>query len=808
MNGMAMDRFMRDLRFGFRQMTRAPGFTAVAVLVLGLGIGTSTAIFGAVDNILFRPLDLPGSERLVWLCEEHEQTGCIPVTPPNAADWAERAGSLEAIGLGRGTSFRLHREGGSEGIGGGLATPGLFRALGVSAARGRLLQADDMLPRGGGRVVVLSHELWQTELGGAPDVIGQTLTLDDETYTVIGILPAGVVVPRLEWVRLWVPLPFDARSEENRDWHGFRGYGRLAEGVLPSEAERELNRIQAELAAVYPEAVRGWSVRVRPMKEVVVGSTRPLLLLFLGAVAVVLLIVSVNLASFLLARATNRARELAVRSALGADRPALVRQLLVEAGLLAACGGAVGVLAAVWAADAFVALAPPGVPRIDEVGIDGRVLAFGLAATGASAMIFGLAPISRIRAFDLAGVLKTGRGGIGDRRSSGLRRALVVTELALALALVLSAGLLLRSFGAFVAWDPGFDIGEVLTFQVYPPTSRYPDDEAVVGFYRDARERLAAIPGVESVGTASAGPLFGGSDGTSPFLVEGGAEIPIQDAPRVRWYDVGPGYFPTLGVPIIAGRNLSDDDGLGHTPTALVNEIMAARHWPGGSPVGARLQLPVWETDVTVVGVVPAIRPLQPDATPEPALYVSNRQYPRWATHFVLRTDGDPLRVAGAVREVVAGLDPDVEAIRLATMEASLADRLVGPRFNVLLVGLFAVIAVVLGATGVYGVIAYAVALRTREIGIRMALGADRDQVLRSVLRDGLRLVGLGLGAGIVAALVFTRLLRGVIVGVQPTDPLAVGGTVAVMAVTGLAAALVPAIRAARTDPVEAIRTE
>lgn len=802
-----MDGLMRDLRFGIRQLGRAPGFTASAVLVLGLGIGTSTAIFGVVDSILFRPLELPGSERLVWLCEEHDQTGCIPVTPPNAADWAERAESLDAVGVGRGTSFRLHRAGRSEGVSAGLATPGLFRALGVSAAHGRLLQEDDMLPRGAGRVAVLSHELWQTELGGAPDIVGQTLTLDEGTYTVVGVLPAEADVPRLEWVRVWVPLPFDPRSEENRDWHGFRGYGRLAEGASPESAEAELNRIQAELAEIHPDALRGWAVRVEPMKDVIVGGTRPLLL-FLGAVAVVLLIVSVNLASFLLARATNRGQELAVRAALGADRPVLARQLLVEAGLLALLGGAAGVLAAVWAADAFVAVAPPGVPRIDEVGIDGRVLAFGLGATTLSALIFGLAPVSRIRAFDVAKALRAGRGGTGDRRSSGLRRALVVTELALALALVLSAGLLLRSFGSLVAWDPGFDIEELLTFQVYPPVSRYPDGEAVVAFYRDAGERLAGIQGVESVGSASAGPLFGGSDGATPFLVEGRAEIPVQDAPRVRWYDVGPGYFPTLDLPILQGRNLSEEDGPGSTPTALINETMAARHWPDQSPVGARLHLPVWETDVVVVGVVASIRPLQPDELAQPALYVSNRQYPRWATHFVLRTDGDPLRVVGAVRELVAGLDPDVEAIRLATMEQNLADRLVGPRFNVLLVGLFALVALVLGATGVYGVVSYAVAVQTREIGIRMALGADRDEVLRSVLRDGLRLVALGLAAGALAALVFTRLLRGVIVGVQATDPLAVAGTVLVMAVAGLSAALVPAVRAARTDPVEAIRME
>ena len=802
-----MDRLMMDLRYALRQMARAPGFTAAAVLVLALGIGTSTAIFGVVDNILLRPLDLPDSDRVVWLCEEHEQTGCIPVTVPNATDWAERAESFEAIGVGRSWSHRLRQDGESVGVRSGLATPGLFRALGARTGRGRLLQEDDMLPEGDARSVVVSHGFWRTQLGGRPDAVGSTMLLDEEAYTVVGVLADGVEVPRLEWIDVWVPLHFAPGDEENRDWHGFRGYGRLADGVSVAEAEAELNRIQADLAQVHPDAVEGWTVRVRTVKDVIVGSARPLLLLFLGAVVVVLLIVSVNLASFLLARATNRARELAVRSALGADRSTLVGQLLAEAGLLGLLGGMAGVVAAVWLTDAFVALAPPGVPRIDEVGIDGRVLAFGLGITFLSALIFGLAPATRVRS-NLTETLKDGRSGTGDRRSARLRQALVVTELALALALVLSAGLLLRSFGTLVAWDPGFEIEELATFQLFPPNTRYPDDEALIGFYRDAGERLAAIPGVESVGSASAGPLFGGSDGTVPFQVAGRPAVPLQDAPRARWYDVGAGYFPTLGVPILEGRNLAETDDLGSTPVVVINQALALRLWPDASPVGARLRIPDMEMEATVVGVVPSFRPFNPDEPPAPALYLSNRQMVRGATHFVLRTDGDPANVFPAVRQVVAGLDPEVEAVRLAPMESSLGRQLVGPRFNMLLVGLFALVALVLGATGVYGVIAYAVALRTREIGIRMALGADRRAVLRSVLGDGLRLVALGLAAGVVAAWVFTGLLRGVIVGVEATDPVAVLGTVLVLGATGLTAALVPALRAARTDPVEAMRAE
>jgi putative ABC transport system permease protein len=472
-------------------------------------------------------------------------------------------------------------------------------------------------------------------------------------------------------------------------------------------------------------------------------------------------------------------------------------------------GGVAGIIAALWATAAFVALAPPGVPRIDEVAMDGRILAFGLGITFLSALIFGLAPASRVRAFNLTETLKDGRSDTGDRRSSRLRQLLVVTELALALALVLSAGLLLRSFGTLVAWNPGFDYHQVLTFQIYPPQSRYPDGASVVAFYRDAKDQLEGLPGVTSVGTASAGPLFGGDDGTVPFQIQGRPPVPIQEAPRARWYDVGPGYFPTLGLPIVQGRNLTEADALGQTPAILVNEAFAQREWPdGGSPVGARLHIPDWDMDATVVGVVPTMKPLQPDAMPEPQFYISNRQRPRWASYFLLRVDGDPTALAPAVRQLVSGLGPDIEAYRLATLEDNLADRLVGPRFNLLLVAIFALVALLLGATGVYGVIAYAVALRTREIGIRMALGAGRREVLMGVVVDGLKLVGAGLLAGAVVAVIFTRLLQGVLVGVQATDPVALIGTVLVLAAAGAAASLFPALRAARTDPVEAIRAE
>lgn len=798
----------RDLRYAVRQLGRAPGFTVAAVVILGLGIGFSTAIFSAVDHILLRPLDLPGSERLVRLCEEHPEEGCFSVSPPNAASWSEESATLSAVGLARETGVRLRRDGASIGVGAAFHTPGLFDALGLEVEQGRLVGEGDMLPGGDGRVVVVSHGFWQSELGAAPDIVGSTLVLDEAEHTVIGVLPEGVEVPMLSYQpRLWLPLRFDPRAEENRGWRGFRGYGRLAAGATAAEAQSELRSIQAALAERYPDVSRGWGAQVQPMKEVVVGRARPLLLLFLGAVGAVLLVVSLNLASLLLARATTREQEFAVRAALGAERRVLVRQLLVESGALALLGAVLGVLVAVWATDLFVALAPASVPRIAEVAVDGRILVFTLVVTAASALIFGLAPATSLRRMELEGGLKGTRGG-ATRNQARLRRGLVVFELAVSLVLVLTAGLLLRSFSTLARWDPGFEVESLLTFQLYPPTNRYESREELAILYRAARERLAAIPGVSEVGTASAGPLFGGADGMTPFLVAGRPALPIQDAPRVAWYDAGPGYFPALGMPILAGRNLEETDQAGRVTTALVNEAMARRHWGDASPVGARLSLPEWEAQVEVVGVVPNLRPFLPDEAPQPSIYVSNRQRPRWATFFVLRTAAPPGDVAPAVRAAIREVDAALEPVALRPLQDYFRAQLVAPRFNTALVGLFALVALMLGMAGMYAVMAYAVASRRKELGIRMALGATGEEILRGVLEEGLRLVLAGVAIGVVGALAVGGLIRGLLHGVGPTDPWAVLGTVALLAASAAAAIAIPARRATRTDPLSVLRVE
>lgn len=812
-----IERLFFDIRLAVRQLLRTPGFSAAAILILGLGIGASTAVFSVVDTILFRALPLPEADRIVTLCEAHEgdRTYCT-ASPPNVSDWQDEVQALDALGIARSRGVEIHDGTRRTSVLAAMATPGFLRAVGAQPALGRLLGEEDAIPQASGRSILLSWALWQSEFGSDPDIVGRTITMSSggdgvtwnhDPVTVVGVLTEGFEVPRLQGTRAWIPLQFDARAEQYRGWRGFVALARLARGADLQGAEADLNRIQASLAAVHPDAVRNWSVQVVPLREFVTKEVRALLLLFLGAVAVVLAIVCVNLAGLLVARATKRERELTVRAALGAGRGRLLQHLLAEAGLLALCGGLAGVLMATWLVPTFLWLAPAGIPRMAEVSVDARVLAFSLGITALTGLLFSLAPALRVLGMFGQATLQLGRRSTSDRPAQRMRSALVVSEVALAVTLVLSAALLLRSFARHAAFDPGFDIQRLLTFQVYPPMRRYETREQVLEFYRRAEERLQAVPGVASVGTASAGPLIGGGDGRTPFLVQGRADVPVSDAPQVEWFDAGPGYFPTLGVPIVQGRNLSATDGMGSQVTALVNETMAARYWPGESPVGARLSLPQWETDALIVGVVADVKQFQAPGV-EPAIYVSNRQKPRWATFFVVRTTGDPATLKRSVEAAFAELDPEVQPHALRTMEELLGAGLVAPRFNLLLIASFAICALVLSGVGVYAVISYTVALRTQEFGIRMALGARAAQVLAAVLLDGARLIVLGLVIGGVGALYFTRLLRSAIPDIAPSDPAAVAGTVLVLAFTGAIATFAPALRASRTEPGAVLRSD
>lgn len=806
-----------DVRHALRSLRRAPAYTAIAVGVLAIGVGASTGTFAVVDHILFEPLALPDSERLVTLCETHlKMREWCGLSPVNATDWAASSRTLDALGVARGASVSLRADDGhARGVAGGIATPGFFHALGLVPQAGRLLSADDQPPSGDGHAVLISAAFWQRALGGDPAAVGRTLRLDDQTYRVVGVLPEGARVPRLDWVEVWMPLPFDPRDEANRDWRGFVSAGRLAPGATLAAAQAELAALRGELERAHPEALRGWGVRVQRMRDYLTADVRPLLLVFLAAVGLLLLVVCTSLSNLLLARLSTRQLELAVRTALGASRAALARQLLAESALVSLLGGGLGFLVATACVRLFVALAPPGVPRLEEVTVDARAFAFCLAASLlVQLLVAAAASLQQRRA--LATVTRQRAEQGATRSGVRLRRALVAAEVALAVVLLAAAGLLLRSFGNLLAWDPGFDTERLLLFQTFLSQEKYAEPEQLRALYRRLEGALTALPGVRAVATGSSGPVFGGGDGATAILAGGAATS--EHAPTAPWFDVGPTYFSTLGLPVVEGRAFAERDDASATKVLLVNQTLARRLRADGKVVGARLRLPELAADVRssdgeafageIVGVVADVPAFEAGHPPEPALYIPNRQRPRWGTFFLLRTTGDPRALAELVTRSLAQVDPGIAPSHLSTLTDEVALRLERPRFSLGVVAAFAAVSLLLGMAGVYGVVGYTVSLRRHELGIRMALGAAPAAVLRQVLASGLRMVAIGGVSGVAAALLLTRLLRDLLYGVLPADPLAFGGTAVVIAASALAACLAPALRASRVDPNLALRAE
>ena len=796
---------LQDVRFALRGLRRNPGFAGAAILTLALGIGANAAIFSVVDTVLLRPLPFPQPDRLVTLCAENAQVaGYCVASPPDVEDMRRASRTLEDLALARMSLFLRRTPDGTEGLTGGLATPALFRILRVRPALGRLLQPGD-LEAGRNQVVVLGHALWTTRFGSDPSVLGHTVTLDGHPYRIVGVLPAGLEVPRMERAQLWMPLPFDPRDETNRDWRGFMVYGRLAPGATLDAARSELTAIAGQLARTHPKTDAGWGIRIVPLLDEVVGPVRSTLLVFLGAVGLVLLIGCANVANLLLARATTRRRELAVRVALGGSRWRLARMLLTEGMVLGGIGTAVGVLFAFGGVRAFLALAPAGIPRLTGVAVNGGVLAFAALVGLASSLVFGALPALRGSRLDVGDALKddqrTQAGGAGLR----LRGALIVAEVALALMLLVGAGLLGRSFMALLTWQPGFEQQHLLTLQLYVPDGKYTEAAEVASLYRRAIERLSSYPGIVSVGAASAGPLFGGRE-TDSVTIDGRSAG--SGVPTVRWFDISPGYFPTMGLPIVDGRNFTGRDGAGAPAVAIVNQAMARRYWPGDSPIGHLVTLKSEKLTVRIVGVVRNVPPFHAGDPVEPEIYWPDFQQPRWATYLAIRTTGDPASIIPDIRHLLAQVEPDM-AVRHPSPMPALADaELVRPRFVMFLIGLFALIAIVLAAIGIYGVTAYAVTQRTREFGIRLALGAEPSQIVRTVLRQGMALAGLGVLLGLVGAAGVSRVTASLLAGIPPTDPVTFGAVAALATGIALLACYVPARRASRVDPTRALRNE
>jgi putative ABC transport system permease protein len=798
----------QDLRHGLRGLVRTPGFTLLVALTLALGIGANTAVFSVLDAVVLRPLPYPESDRLVAVWEAREGSPGVRgrISLPDYLDWRAQNQSLEGIAAYAGSSLARTDGGEPEHLASAVASTNLFETLRVAPALGRGFSPENEA-YGRHRVAVVSDGFWRRALGADPDAIGRQLMLDGNSYPVVGVLPAGFRMPLLDQEPdVWVPLAYQKEDLEARRAHYLSAVARLGPGVDLAHAQRDLGAVSARLAEVYPQANTGHGAALGPLREQVVGDLRPALLVLLGAVALVLLIACANVANLLLARATVRRREVAVRMALGASRWRLVRQFLVESVLLAAAGGAAGLAVAAWGVDTLVATNAGGLPRTADVGIDLRVLAFTAAVTAATGLAFGLLPALHASDVTLGDALKEAGRPVGGGRDRA-RSTFVVVQVALSLVLLVGSGLLLRSLHRLQAEDPGFDPSGVLTVRLTLPGKTYEEPGRWAAFVRQLDEQLRDLPGAAAAGVIHPLPYTDRTE-TLAYRVDDQPEAAGAQRTSAAWRAVTPGYFRALGVPVLRGRGLADADAETSRPVVVISETMARMCFGEADPLGHRLTIGYDDRSYDVVGVVGDTRPTSLKTAPGPEMYTAWAQTPvPWAA-IVVRAEGDPSALAGLVRDRVAAIDPALPLYDVKTMEARLSESVGRQRFTAALAGLFAAVALALAAVGTYGVVSYLVERRTHEIGVRMALGARPGDVVRLVLGRGLALTVAGIGAGVVGALGLTRLLEGMLYGVGATDPVAFVATTLVLAAVALAACYVPARRAARVDPAAALRSE
>jgi len=820
----------QDLGYAVRAMRSNLGFTAVAVLSLALGIGANSAIFSLIHGVLLRPLPYPEPDRLVRIWPVRAQLGSSPATSlHDFEDWRAQSTVFESMAVYAPRYGNLTRDALPRRISYSLASADFFTVVGLGPARGRTFTAGEDQP-GNDSVAVVSHRFWQRELGGRGDVLGTTVTLDGRPLEVVGVMPPGFDFPPGRGTELWKPLGMRAEDSGDRGGRWIPALARLRSGVSRTAAQAEMTAIARRLAEAYPATNTGWGAALRPLHEEVVGDTRPALLILWAAVGLVLLIVCANLANLLLARGTARRQEIALRAVLGAGRWRLVRQLLSESLLLALAGGVAGLGLARLLLALLPALAGERVPLLDRVGLDPAVLVFTLALALVTGILFGLLPAIRCSRSDLATALKEGDArGLVPRAHGRVRAALVVAEVALSVVVLVAAGLLLRSLADLVRVDPGFGARGVLSLTVAPPwgfdyTGVEPEEfvrrmmadraRAAV-FYRELLERVAALPGVASAGAVNRQPLEGPWWGNY-FVVEGRPVPPPGEEMHALARVVMPGYSATLGIPLVKGRLLRSSDEAGAPRVVVINQAMARTFWPDADPLGQRIDLqdypgpPAW---ATVVGIVGDVRYAGLQMTPMPAFY---RTFPQgrsghfddWGMRLLVRAEGDPLSLIAAVRREVAALDPGLPVYGVRRMDEVLAGAAGPERFRTVLLGGFAALALVLTAVGVYGVTAYTVALRTHEMGVRVALGAPRARLVGLVVGQGMALVGGGALVGLILALGLTRFLASLLYGVGATDPGTFVAVGLVLLAATLAACILPARRAARVDPILALRRE
>ena len=814
----------QDIRYGVRALLKTPGFTAVAVIVLALGIGANTAIFTVVNAVLLRPLPYPDSDRLVMLWETNPrfQIGIdtLPVTHGNFMDWREQNGVFDyvsALGVGR---WNLTGSGEPERISGASVSANFFKLMGAEPKLGRAFGDDEDKP-GASKVVVIGHALWQQRFAGQPDVIGRTMTLDGESYTVIGVAPERFQFPRAKdlpyfvgvatQTDLWRPMilgeDFVNKSRAN---HQLSVMAKLKPGVTRERAQSEMTAIAERLEQSYPDSNQGIGVKVVALNEQVVGNVRPALWLMMGAVALVLLIACANVANLLLARSAARQREIAIRTALGASRGRVVRQLLTEAMLLAIVAAVAGTLLSLWGIKAMLSLSREAMPRAYEVGVDARVLGFAVAIAMLTSVLFGLTPALQNSKVNLSESLKEGaRGLAGGRRANRVRSVLVIAEVALSVVLLIGAGLMIKSLAGILKVDPGFNPDNTVTMNIALLGSKYPSATRQIAFFQDVTHRVEVLPGVQSVGLISSAPLSGGVY-AGGFSIKDRAGPEADDLVADRRM-ISPEYFNALGIPLLKGRGFSDRDDQNSPGVVVVSESWARRFLPHDDPLDKRIKLGGRDSTrpwLSIVGVAGDIRDTALESDAKPCVYIPYPQFPSSGMTLVVRAAVDPKPLIHAIRDGVWAVDKDQPVTDIKTMDQSIADSVSPRRFNAMLLAIFASLALVLASVGIYGVMAYSVTQRTHEIGIRVALGARALDVIELVVGRGMALVLTGVAIGLAGAVALTRVMTSLLYGVSATDPLTFAGVSLLLVAVALLASYIPARRATKVDPMIALRCE